>query len=218
MNFQLDVLRRKIAGGQAIVYCYIIATIEGRDGYFVQRGSAPNFQGDLITLCTCKHYMRTFMGIEDWKGKWVAGFTGVKAGGGKNSLVYLMQVSHAFKSHHDLWFAEAIPDETKQAKAAHLNKFGDIYKPRSEAVDPFLEPRSYVSPCNNHVHAPNNYWHADINYEGCSGRVAALLVGDQDYGFLWNEPMLFYSPRLHRGQKKCKLDDMFGQLKTEPYL
>jgi hypothetical protein len=215
MNLQPDVLRRKITRGQAIVYCYIIATIENRDGYFVQRGSAPNFQGDLITLCTCKHYMRTFMGIEDWKGKWVAGFTGVKAGGGKNSLVYLMQVSHAFKSHRDLWLTKTIPDETKQAKSAHLNRFGDIYKPQSEAVAP-LEPQSYVPPCNNHVHAPGDCWHADINYKGCSGRVAALLVGDPGDSFLWSEPILFHSSRLHRGQKKCDLNDMLNQLRMGP--
>jgi hypothetical protein len=30
------------------------------DGQYSQTASAPNFQGGVITLCTCKHWMRTF--------------------------------------------------------------------------------------------------------------------------------------------------------------
>lgn len=50
------------------VYCYIINTIKNRRGRFVQVGSAPNFQGDLITLCTCKAWMRTYKDVSSWKG------------------------------------------------------------------------------------------------------------------------------------------------------
>jgi len=218
MNWQLGPLRKKIGQSQAIVYCYVIATIENQHGHFVQRGSGPNFQGDLITLCTCKHYMRTFMDAGDWKGKWVAGFTGVKAGEGKNFLVYLMQVSHAFKSHYDFWNNTGIiSDETKQVKATHSNNFGDIYEPRRETKK--FDPQSYISPRKSHVHFPDYHWHKDIDYIGCSERRAALLVGDVKSSFLWDKPMIFYThPNLPRGQKKFELADLSKRLKTGPRL
>ncbi len=218
MNLQLDVLCQKITLDQAILYCYVIKTVERRDGRFVQRGSGPNFQGDRITLCTCKHRMRTFMSVKAWKGKWVAGFTGVKAGEGKNFLVYLMQVSHAFESHYDLWNdTKIILDETKQVKATHSNNFGDIYEPRRETEK--FDPQSYISPRKSHVHFSDYHWHKDIDYKGCSQRRAALLVGDKKSSFLWNKPMIFYThPNLPRGQKKFELADLSEQLKTGPRL
>ncbi len=137
MNLRLDALRDCLSP-DATVYLYIIATIESREGLFVQTGSGPNFQGSLVTLCTCKHFMRTFRDAGGWKGKWVAGFTGVGAGHGKNRLVYLMRVSQAYESHRDFWSSESIPLKTKKAKAAHLHKYGDIFEPLAEIGDPFL--------------------------------------------------------------------------------
>lgn len=32
---------------------------------FEQWGSAPNFQGDVMTLCTCKHQMRSGMDVDN---------------------------------------------------------------------------------------------------------------------------------------------------------
>ncbi len=199
------------AAGQAPVYSYVIASMRGHNGEFVQTGCGPNFQGGLITLCTCKHRMRTFMDPDRWNGIWIAGFTSLPTGDGVNSLIYLMRVAHAFESHRDLWFSTAIPAGAKRAKAAHLDPFGDIYKPRARRIDPWDKDR-YVPPSRNHCHVKG--WARDIAYEGVGARRAALLVGDPHKSFLWNRPVIYYSGRLHRGQKKCKLDDLLAQLKT----
>jgi hypothetical protein len=216
MNVQLDTLRKKITNGHSTAYCYIIATVKSRAGTFVQTGSGPNFQGDWITLCTCKHYMRTFISLDAWKGKWIAGFTGSRVDRERNSLVYLMQVSHAFESHRDFWFSDVVPAETKRAKAANLDEFGDVYQPKRGVVDPF-DSDSYVPPCNHHVHAPCA-WHADVDYTGCSSRRAALLIGDPQYSFLWDHAMIHCSFKLHRGQKKLRIDNLLRQLRRRETL
>lgn len=213
MSVQLDVLRDKFAADRSLIYCYIIATVKNQDGYFVQTGSGPNFQGGLISLCTCKHRMRTFLDAEAWAGKWIAGFTGVKAGNGRNALVYLMQVSQAYQSHLALWSADAMPTKAKLAKAAHSNEFGDVYQPQSSRGNPF-DPREYVRPHPDHGHLSNDCWHKDIDYRGCSGRPAALLVGHPKHSFLWDHPMILYRDRLYRGAKKFALGDLMHRLET----
>lgn len=184
---------------RAIVYCYIVATIEQRQGRFVQRGSGPNFQGGAISLCTCKHHLRTFRDPANWPGIWIAGFTGVRAGRGSNALVYLMRVGHAFASHADLWGARAIPARVKRAKAAETHPLGDLFRPVSGRRGPF-DPRRYAAPHPDHAHRPGDGWHSDIDYTGRGGRRAALLVGDPRASYLWDQPTLFLPSRLHRGQ------------------
>jgi hypothetical protein len=128
MNLPLGTLRERIGHDQNIVYSYIVTSIENQEGHFVQTGCGPNFQGDLITLCTCKRLMRTYLPTDDWKGMWIAGFSNFKAGGNENALVYLMKVLHSFESHFDLWYSAVIPEKSKQTKNARLNKLGDIYE------------------------------------------------------------------------------------------
>ncbi len=217
MNLALNTLRKQVAGqDQHVVYCYITTSMKYRDGQFVQKGCGPNFQGGLMTLCTCKHRMRTSMNARDWKGKWVAGFTSVMEYQRKNFLIYLMQVSDAFKSHYDLWFSKSIPLATKRAKAARLDVFGDIYQPQNRSASPF-KPKDYVKPVSNHVHAKcSKGWHKDIDYKaGHSDRPAALLVGDPERSFLWVHPKSRLSSdraNLPRNCKKYVLRELLNQL------
>jgi hypothetical protein len=145
LNLSAAKLGQALSPSCAVVYCYIIATVEQRDGRFIQRGSGPNFQGGRISLCTCKHRMRTYKDARAWEGAWIAGFTGVAAGRGGNALVYLMRVTHAFDSHAALWASGAIPTAVKRAKAAHLHPLGDIFEPKDAPGDPY-RPRSYIPP------------------------------------------------------------------------
>lgn len=196
---------------RAMVYCYVVATVEQRQGRFVQLGSGPNFQGGAISLCTCKHALRTFRDLADWPGIWIAGFTGVRAGQGRNALVYLMRVGQAFASHADLWDARTIPAHVKRAKAADANPFGDVFRPVSEGGSPF-KPRNYAAPHPRHCHRSGNAWHGDIDYVGRGGRRAALLVGDPQASYLWDRPMLYLPSRLHRGQSLHELNALLAQL------
>jgi hypothetical protein len=134
LNLSLNDLRREISGTQATVYSYIVASIENPNGHFIQTGSAPNFQGNVISLCTCKHFMRSFRSIDLWPGTWIAGFTGKKAGEKKNALIYLMKVKFAFESYYDLWFSKELSMSTKEAKLAHKNKYGDVFEPQGSPM------------------------------------------------------------------------------------
>lgn len=224
LNLGLDALRsrlRNLGIESDTVYCYVVATVRNANGHFCQTGSAPNFQRGVITLCTCKHHMRTFLEPAEWVGKWIAGFTGIHECRGANSLVYLMRVGRAFVSHRDLWFSSALTEETKKAKAADKNELGDVYRPRSQ-IAPAFRPSSYFEPIDGHPHkdasceacSNTGEWHKDVNYHGCSGRRPALLIGDIEFSFLWERPMIELPSerKLHRGQKKCRLSVLRDQL------
>lgn len=148
------------------VYCYIVTSVKDRGGLFVQTGSAPNFQGGLITLCTCKWRMRTGRDLDAWPGRWIAGVTGAEAGPqGRGHLLYLMRVERAFESHRDLWLwlTEHAP-EAAEARAADRHRVGDVYRPRASAGSPF-DPDAYIPPHPHHVHSGVK-WRKDINYIG----------------------------------------------------
>lgn len=220
LNLGLGTLRSRLCDvgfQEAIVYCYVIATIKSDGPEFLQTGNAPNFQGDLITLCTCKHFMRTFMDVQEWKGKWIAGFTGIEAGGGQNALVYMMRVAEVFESHRDLWQSGALTSVAKESKAVDKNKLGDIYRPRPGLGSPF-DPNSYEPPIKGHGHEKDSVWHGDICYsKGKAGRRPALLLGETGLSFLWGEPMVHYPSaldRLHRGQKRLTLGQLLVHLES----
>jgi hypothetical protein len=157
--------------------------------------------------------MRTFLCPADWKGKWIAGFTGVRAGGGRNALIYLTKIGHAFESHYDLWYSEEIPAKTKRAKSATTSRYGDLFQPSDELGDPF-DPRSYYPPHETHTHAESSSWHGDVRYTGRSSREAALLVGDPRHSYLWDRPVAFFPVSIGRGQRKMSLSDLLYQLEV----
>ena len=164
MNSSLSALRKIICNRDVPVYLYVIASVKNLAGKFVQMGSAPNFQGGAITLCTCKHHMRTFKEPKDWVGTWVAGFSGLKARNGKNMLIYLMRVVDGFDSHHDLW--NALPKRVRNAKETSKkgNALGDVYRPKRDLSGrQKFTPSNYHSPCPEHDHIKS--WAKDIHYE-----------------------------------------------------
>lgn len=209
-NLLLDELRQHIADRND-VYFYVLTSIEYRNQRFLQRGTGPNFQGGLLTLCTCKHRMRSSLSARDWRGKWIAGFTSITEHQRKNFLVYLMKVSEAFESHCDLWFSKSISPKAKRAKAAHLNEFGDIYKPKRRGIDPY-EAEDYEKPCEGHSHFED--WQKDIKYDkGYNKCYAALIVGSEKKSFLWDVPRIWYSQQLPRSFRRLELNEFWGQLK-----
>ncbi len=187
------------------VYSYIVDTVEYENGRLYQTGSGPNFQGDLITLCSCKHFMRTFSNMQP--GVWIAGFTSYRVMD-QNWLFYLMRVSWTFESHRDFWFSDDVSGETKRVKAADSDRFGDIYQPVGESGNPYSY-RSYLEPCKKHVHRDSRLWHKDIRYVTRYGRRPALLVADPEYSFLWDRPRITSPSKLPRSQKKDSLSALF---------
>lgn len=101
----LDLSRARLAqmieGGSDAVYAYIMSSVVLEGGNLLQTGTGPNFQGDYITLCTCKHRMRTGLPAGQWPGMWVAGLTSVECGG-RHWLFYLGKVEDAYESQSEL--------------------------------------------------------------------------------------------------------------------
>ena len=208
-DLQLEVLMEKIVGFRdEEVYIYVVDTVKLHKGRMYQKGSGPNFQGGLITLCSCKHRMRSGLDAGSWKGMWVAGFSGHRPSQ-DNQLFYLMRVSHAFTSHREIWASTAINERTKAAKAAHLDRFGDLYRPKKDS-DRHYGHRSYRAPCRNHVHRASELWHKDVKYKkGYGGRPAALLVGDPVLSFLWKTPAISLPRALPRNCERITLGALF---------
>ena len=196
LNQPLSVLFSRIRNVEARAYSYVVRTVmlNRETTTFEQRGSAPNFQGDVLTLCTCKHQMRSSQPADDWKDVWVAGFTNRVRLDGKHWLFYLAQIESSYGSHCDLW--TSLNEESRNAKAAHENYLGDVFQPKrpnptKEAR--FLPSRYIVPTVHAHRQKPSDRgWQNDIKYRHADKfRHPPLLVAKPRMTFLWDEPMIF---------------------------
>ncbi|MBY4707051.1 MULTISPECIES: hypothetical protein [Ralstonia] len=201
LNLSIEALRLRIAQigapDEERVYAYVVRSVRPREGQYLQTGSAPNFDGGLITLCTCKHSMRASLTPEQWmKGIWVAGLTSWdKAFSKQQSLVYLMRVGEAYASQAELVYAlrrsgrSAVVD----AKDSTKNCLGDLMMPATASL-PAAEsftPSAYLKPMLGHAHRQtetDDGWQYDINYPSRSGSQPAMLVGDEQLSFAWTRP------------------------------
>ena len=186
-----------------LVYAYIMRSVVMDGNNLVQMGSGPNFQGGYVTLCTCKHRMRTSLTAEGWRGKWVAGFTSVKCGG-RHWLFYLGRVQQAYESQSELWHHAGLPEETLQRKSARYHRLGDLYEPKGELDSAGrYDPEQYELPIrqhSHHRHSCDNNWRFDIDYRRKKLKVrakkpAALLVCDPRLSFLWGQRGIYVHGR-----------------------
>jgi hypothetical protein len=223
----LDLNKSQLAGltgGESdAVYAYIMSSVVLDGDTLRQKGTGPNFQGGYITLCTCKHRMRTSLPSDEWPNKWVAGFTSVRCGG-RHCLFYLAQVKNAHESQAELWYSDALPKRTRREKSASYSKLGDLYEPKPE-LDSMtrFDPGHYHPPIaghRHHTHACDNGWRIDIDYSRKrlklkAKRAASLLVGDPRFSFLWSKPLLYVSGSW-RQTIYGTLDEFFQDLNEAP--
>lgn len=202
VDLSIEELRGRIAQVGApdeLVYAYVVRSVRPANGEYVQTGSAPNFQGGLITLCTCKHGMRATLSPEQWQqGIWVAGLTSWdKAFGKQQSLVYLMRVGEAYASQAELVQAlhRSGRSAVVEAKDSTQHRLGDLMIPATDAVagtDRYV-PAAYVPPMVGHSHrrrAEDRGWEDDVNYVGAGGGQSAMLAGDRNFSFVWTRPVV----------------------------
>jgi hypothetical protein len=209
LNPSLDRLQCGLGEGGELAYCYIIETVKCEGERFVQKGCGPNFEGGRVTLCTCKHRMRSSLDPAGWRGRWVAGFTGKGAvGDGYRYLVYLMRVGEAYASQRELW--DGLSPTERAAKDARTNRLGDAFPAKSPLGEPH-DPACYHPPCRDHSHAPDG-WKNDIEYVGFSQRNPALLVGDPDRSYVWDRPRMRYEGTLGRGYKRMSAGELLASL------
>ena len=210
VNLSLEGVRERIVPFlEDMVYAYVVASVEHNpyENRLYQTGSGPNFQGGVVTLCSCKHQMRTYPAFKSGEEVWVAGYTSSSHPSGQ-MLFYLMRVSQRFESHRELWFSDSVPVKAKQAKSANSDIFGDIYQPLSELGDPYSQ-ESYLPPCKCHSHCEPGDWGRDIGYLDRYGRIPSLLVGDPEYSFLWDKPTIRSPFKPSRALPKVQLSKLF---------
>ena len=180
------------------VYAYIVTTIKTTPDFQLhQMGSAPNFDGGRITLCTCKHKDRaTFHQSSDpndpWKNVWVAGLTS-KSEDPSRSLAYLMCVERSFLSQMELW--HALPSSCRRAKSASESELGDLFEPKAAAANAPYNPAHYDSPIDKHVHSMKEEWHDDIKVWRHS-RPHRLLLGQTAQSYRWMDVNMILKPNV----------------------
>ena len=193
LNLTLPKLRKQVGKPKQPACSYIVASVRynQEEQLFKQRGSAPNFQGGRLTVCTCKHQMRTSRAVDEWPDTWLAGFTS-RRNTKRHWLFYLTKIKSAYESHAELW--DALPSNVRDAKSAQDHRLGDLFMPRGDLVgkDRF-KPSRYYTP-SRHSHRKNSCdssWHNDIKYKH-SGRYGwpSLLVGDPHQTYIWQEPLI----------------------------
>lgn len=205
------------------VYSYIVTTIKTTSGgHLVQTGSAPNFDGGRITLCTCKHKDRATMWLsadkhDPWKDVWVAGFTSA-SGDPSRAFAYLMLVEQSFLSQWALWQGLRSDPVCRLAKSACRSILGDLYEPRRGAAENPHDPRQFHPPISGHVHASGrwpNSWHSDIERWKWK-KPHRLLLGSREHSFRWTTAELILKPGAVGATAHHKqfgsLDDLVAQL------
>ena len=177
------------------MYVYVVETVDLRGRRFAQSGNSPNFQGGVVTLCACKHQMRSWAAFgRSGQPLWIAGVTrsGLVDGRRCRYLFYLMYVplTHRFRSQAEMW--ESLPPETRQAKSAAFSPLGDIYEPLHEGLrgEAALAVENYRPPCSEHGHLREGTWPEDINKRYRYGGRPHMLRGDPDHSFLWTRPAI----------------------------
>jgi hypothetical protein len=210
LGLTLPILTARLSKRNDMAYSYVVRSVKCMQGTatFEQHGSAPNFQGDVLTLCTCKHQMRASLAAEEWEGVWLAGVTSRTIHDGKHWLFYLARIESARESHAELW--TSMGAGSRRAKAAHRHYLGDIFKPKlpMPTTDARFSLSRYVSP-RLHAHrwrdqaGWHNGWHNDINYRLARRlRHPPLLMADPRLTFLWAEPMIYFARRHCRNYLK----------------
>ena len=195
-NLNLNQLKKQLEIVDLKGYSYIIRSLRYPNENFIQLGSGPNFQGGLVTLCTCKHQMRTWKDVKDWKDLWVIGVSNLtKIKLEKNYLVYMMKISESYISFNELW--NKLPNKTKTIKNTRVNIFGDVYQPKDNIKD-FYDHKNYYKPINAHSHSSEESFTKDISYM-LNGRRPALLIGDPDLTFIWSKPIISLKQKHIRG-------------------
>lgn len=204
MNLSLRELKENINTintDETEIFMYKIVTVKMEDGLFIHSGSGPNFQGK-ITICTCKHLMRTWRNQEQWKNRWVAGFTSINVTKEKKTyLFYLMKVEDAYISQKQLW--NSLQEKIVNGKNSRYNKLGDIYQPKPDIKNQY-NFQEYYKPLVGHSHRKykdSTHWHRDIDYASHNKR-PSMLVGNPKYSFLWSKPLIVGDTSLNKSRTK----------------
>ncbi len=212
MNLSLQQLKEKIKQtptDQNQIFTYKLSTISIENNALRQTGSAPNIEGGIITLCTCKHYHRSRNSQQQWENRWIAGFTTIGITPKRvPHLFYLMKVQKTYTSQKEIY--NNLPKHIINKKNTKNNTFGDIYQPKPTIEDPY-DPTHYCEPTKTHSHYRKCEWHKDISYKG---KRHLMIVGDPKQSYLWSKPLIYRDmPTDPRTKITGTMDEFLSYLK-----
>lgn len=197
------------------ILAYTIDTVRLEKGKMIQTGCGPNIEGGIVSLCTCKHRMRSYItDIEEWEGNWIAAFCSKK--GRENALFYLMKIEKAYESNFSFW--NDLTKDQKIVKSTNRNIFGDIYEPKYSIVSFQEHNQSFYLPSKEY-HRHNFQDRVYDIEKKFWDRYPKLLRGKTRKSFIWNKPLLKSQYREHTKfrQKYFRIDDFIKQLRNIEY-
>lgn len=215
---------RNMIQGKDVVLAYVVRTCEpkhddsGASVVLEHTGSGPNMAGGRISLCTCKHRMRTspvFCDDDLKLNVWIAGFSS-STFDGKNWLYYLMKVDQKFDSQREIYqYLKTIPDVLKK-KLATKNERGDIFEPTSSFSKHF-DPDDYKNPHVNHSHIEGDKWKRDIDCQ-YHGRRPKMLLGDKVNSYCYPNGKIFLNTvkPMTQGNRRMSGEDFLALLNDFP--
>jgi hypothetical protein len=189
-----------------------------------QTRSAPNWDGGVVTMATCKHHMRTT--DRRWEGTWIAALGPKHCA--ENTLLFVGMVYKEFESNYELgqWLKRTYR-AAYDAKLATCNPRGDIYTPKKELLPKqrfdhknFVTPEGHTRSTEFYKKSPGSTsdrpdgkvpkWWRDVEYVGRGQRRPPVFVLRPVY--LFSQPTLWttYKPgraclRLTPGQLAASL-------------
>lgn len=217
----LEELKKEIAKDD-IVLAYVVATCKpikvepAASLALIHTGSGPNLDGGRITLCTCKHRMRTSPVFFDKKFSnrsiWIAGFSS-SAGGGKNWLYYLMKVGMTFSSQQEIYdHLKATPVILAAKLATNPKAHGDIFEPKTNCSNSF-DPSLYELPHPGHSHRKEDEWKKDISVE-YYGRNPKMLLGKKGHSYCYPSAQILRTGEpMTQGNQRLSGEDFIHALK-----
>ncbi len=141
-----------------------------------QTRSAPNWDGGLATLATCKHLVRSYN--LDWRGAWFVGLCPRDLA--SNTVLYAGRVDEVHDSNYDLGCrVREISPEVFAAKSSLTNPRGDLYEPMDAQTGfdkydhrHFVAPQDHTRSVDWYKKSPGSLdgltpvqkWRRDIEY------------------------------------------------------
>ena len=199
-SFNLKTLQKKLNVYDDWVTYYIIDSVKYREKMFKQEGSGPNFEGDAITLCTCKHSMRA-LGYKIFENAWIACITSKQVHGGPNRGNYLYALFRIKKfcvTYTELsnYLRREFGSDIINIKSVYNNPLGDLFELKKNRKDEYRH-ESYIRPPIGYCHRrfkDSTCWFDDIeqwkNSRMKKSKPHKLLVGDPKLSFVWERPFI----------------------------
>lgn len=181
-NFSLEKMR-EILSGVTCIYVYPHHEIKLSDeGEFQQTRSGPNWEGDLVTMTTCKHLLRTYKTIDESGRVAICGVTNKLDG--ENFLMYIGVVRMTFNSMDSLSaYLQQNEPKAFKAKDTRHNRLGDLFVPAYDLTgEERYDSMSFHEPVDDHCRKEEldskgqPKWFKDIEYVTRNGTHPKSLI------------------------------------------